>query len=87
MEQMIPFILILGLMYFLIVRPGNLERDAHDKMVASLAKDDQVVTQGGIFGKIVRVSDETVVIEIASNTRITLEKKLVARRVNDAASA
>ena len=80
-EQFIPILLIFGLMYFLIIRPQNQERAAHDALIASLAKDDRVVTQGGIFGKIVSVAAETVVMEIADKTRITLEKNVVARRI------
>ena len=80
-EQFIPIVLIFGLMWLLILRPQNQERAAHEALIASLAKDDRVVTQGGIFGKIVSVATETVVIEIAEKTRVTFEKKFVARRI------
>lgn len=80
-EQFIPIVLIFGLMWLLIIRPQNQERAAHEALIASLAKDDRVVTQGGIFGKIVSVATETVVMEIADKTRVTLEKKFVARRI------
>jgi preprotein translocase subunit YajC len=80
-EQFIPILLILGLMWFLLIRPQNQERAAHEALLASLAKDDEVVTQGGIFGKIVSVGTETVVLQIADRTRITLEKQFVARRI------
>lgn len=80
-EQFIPIIAIFALMYFLLIRPQNQERAAHEALVASLAKDDWVVTQSGIYGQIISVADETVVLEIADKTRITLEKKFVARRL------
>ncbi|MEZ4319782.1 MAG: preprotein translocase subunit YajC [Myxococcota bacterium] len=80
-EQFIPLLLVIGLMYLLIIRPQNQERAAHEALLASLTKDDQVVTTGGIFGKVLSVSTETVVLEIAEKTRITLEKKFVARRI------
>ncbi len=80
-EQFIPILLILGLMWFLLIRPQNQERAAHEALLASLSKDDQVVTQGGIFGKVVSVGTETVVLQIADRTRITLEKQFVARRI------
>ncbi|MCB9676790.1 MAG: preprotein translocase subunit YajC [Alphaproteobacteria bacterium] len=79
--QFIPILLIFGLMYFLIILPQNRERAAHEALLASLTKDDRVVTQGGLFGKIVSVAAETVVLEIAEKTRVTLEKKFVARRI------
>ncbi len=80
-EQILPLFLVFGLMYFLLIRPQNQERAAHEALLASLTKDDSVVTQGGVFGRIVSVSAETVVIEIADKTRVTLEKTAVVRRI------
>lgn len=83
-EQFIPILAIFALMYFLIIRPQNQERAAHEALVASLAKDDWVVTQSGIHGQIVAVAETTVVLEIAEKTKITLEKTFVARRLEGA---
>lgn len=79
--QFVPFIAIFGLMWLLLIKPQNDERKAHEALVASLAKDDRVVTQSGIHGRIVGVSEQTVVLEIAEKTRVTLDKNFVARRV------
>lgn len=79
--QLVPFVAIFGVMWFLLIKPQNDERKAHEALVASLSKDDRVVTQSGIHGRIVGVSDATIVLEIAEKTRVTLDKNFVARRV------
>ena len=81
--DIVPFVLIFGVMYFLILKPQIDEKRAHDQLVASLAKDDRVVTGAGIHGRIVSVAEETLVLEIDSKTRITLEKTAVSRRLGD----
>lgn len=85
-EQFIPILAIFALMYFLIIRPQNQERAALEALIASLAKDDKVVTQSGIFGVVISVADDTIVLEIAEKTRIILEKKFVARRLEGEAA-
>ena len=82
-EQFIPILLIFGIMYFLIIRPQIQEKQEHDALLASLVKDQWVVTQGGLYGTIVTVNENTVVLEIADKTRVTLEKRSVTRRVSD----
>ena len=84
--QFIPIIAIFALMYFLLIKPQNDERNAHEALVASLTKDDKVVTQGGVHGKIVGVDTTTVVLEITDKTRITLDKTFVARRLEETSS-
>lgn len=86
-EQFIPILAIFALMYFLIIRPQNQERAAHEALIASLAKDDKVVTASGIYGTVVSVDNDDIVLEIADKTRILLEKKFVARRLEGEAAA
>lgn len=78
--DIIPFVLIAAVIYFLILKPQIDERRAHESLVASLARDDRVVTSSGIHGKVVDVSTETVVLEIADRTRVTFDKNAVLRR-------
>lgn len=77
----IPFVLMLMVFYFLIIRPQVKEKEAHDRLVAGLAKDDEVVTSSGLHGKVVAVADATLVLEIAKNTRVTLDKVAVVRKL------
>lgn len=81
----LPILLIFGVMYFLVIRPQMQEKGDHDKLVASLAKGDRVVTSSGIHGTVVSVEGDTLSLEIAEKTRITIEKASIARRAGDPA--
>lgn len=77
----IGMMLALGaVLYFLILRPQAQERAAHEDLLQKLAKDDHVVTSSGLHGKVVEVSEELVVLEVGSKTRITFDKAAVSRR-------
>jgi len=77
----IVMLLALGaVLYFLILRPQAQERAAREDLLKKLAKDDHVVTDSGVHGKVVEVSDDLVVLEVASKTRITFDKAAVSRR-------
>lgn len=78
--QFVPMLLVLVVVWFLLIRPQNQERDAHAKLLASLEKDDQIVTASGIHGKIVAVRDDTVILEVGKNAQLTVDKTAVARR-------
>ncbi len=77
-----PLVLILGIFYFLLIRPQQQERNAHDAMLTSLVKGNRVVTTSGIHGRIVAVSDATLVVEIADKTKVTIDKVAIARRLD-----
>jgi preprotein translocase subunit YajC len=66
---------IFAIFYFLIIRPQRRQRDAHEKLLASLQKGDQVVTSGGIIGEVVYLKDSEVTIKSG-------EAKLVVLRSN-----
>jgi preprotein translocase subunit YajC len=77
--QFIPLILILGVFWFLIIRPQQKKQKEHQRMVDSLRKGDKIVTNGGIFGTIVKVGDDRLTLEIASKIQIQLERHQVSR--------
>ena len=77
--QFIPLVLILGVFWFLIIRPQQKKQKAHQRMVDSLNKGDKVVTNGGIFGTIVKVGDDRITLEIASKVQINIERQQVSR--------
>ncbi len=79
----IPMLITLGIFYFLVIRPANQEREAKDKLLTSLAKDDKIVTLSGLWGTVVSVSDQTLELQIAEKTRVTIDKSSVARRQGD----
>jgi len=77
--QFIPLVLILGVFWFLIIRPQQKKQKAHQRMVDSLNKGAKVVTNGGIFGTIVKVGDDRITLEIASKVQINIERQQVSR--------
>ena len=77
--QFIPLVLILGVFWFLIIRPQQKKQKQHLSMVDSLRKGDKVVTNGGIFGTIIKVGDDRITLEIASKVQIQIERQQVAR--------
>ena len=76
----VPLILIFAIMYFLLIRPQQKKLKDHQKMVANVRRGDQVVTQGGIIGKIAKVKDDNEVeIEIATGVKVRVVKSTIAQ--------
>lgn len=70
-QQFVPLILIFAIMYFLLIRPQQKKAKEHQAMVAGLRRGDQVVTQGGIIGKVSKVKDDgELEVEIAEGVKI-----------------
>jgi len=63
---MLPIILMFVILYFLMIRPQMKRQKEHRKMVAGLTRGDEVITTGGILGKVTKVSDSYITIEIGS---------------------
>lgn len=74
----LPLVLIIVVFYFFMIRPQLKKQKDQRKFRESLAKGDKVVTIGGIHGKLVEVKDNTVVIEIAKEMKITVEKSAIS---------
>lgn len=82
--QFIPLLLTLVLAWYFLIKPQQDEQKAHEALIASLQKDDHVVTTSGLHGWIVKIDDEQIVVEIAKNTHVVLDKISVARRIDGA---
>ena len=74
----LPLILIIIVFYFFMIRPQLKKQKETKQFRESLAKGDKVVTIGGIHGKIVELKENTVVIEVATNIRLTIEKAAIS---------
>jgi preprotein translocase subunit YajC len=72
--QLAPLILIFVAFYFLMIRPQQRRMKALQASVAAVKKGDSVVTAGGLIGKVTRVEDTIVEVEIAANTRVRVVK-------------
>ena len=82
-EQFIPLILIFAIMYFLLIRPQQKKVKEHQAMVAALRRGDQVVTQGGIIGKVVKVKEDgEVEVEIADGVKVRVVQSTIATVVS-----
>jgi preprotein translocase subunit YajC len=73
----VPLILIFVVFYFLLMRPQIKRAKEHKKMVEALSKNDEVVTSGGILGRIVKVDDSFMTLEIADGVRIKVQRSAV----------
>jgi len=78
--QFIPLILIFAIMYFLLIRPQQKKMKEHQNMVNNLRRGDQIVTQGGIVGKVTKVEeDNKIKVEIAEGVQVRVIKSTVAQ--------
>ena len=79
----IPIILIFAIMYFLMIRPQQKKIKEHAAMVQALRRGDQVVTQGGLIGKVTKVKeDNEVEVELAANVKVRVVKNTIAQVLN-----
>lgn len=80
MAGLIPLLLIFLIFYFLIIRPQQKKAKEHREMLEGLKKGDNVVTAGGLHGKVVGIADNVVTLEIASNVRVKVSKEYIAAK-------
>lgn len=74
----LPLIVIFAVFYFMLIRPQMKRSKDHKKLVSQLSKGDEVITNGGLLGKITEVSDTFVTLELADNLQIKLQRQAVA---------
>ncbi len=76
--NLIMLVVLFAVFYFLLIRPQTKRVKEHKQMVESLAKGDEIITGGGILGKIINLGDNYVTIEIAPNTQIKVQRQSVS---------
>lgn len=82
-QQFVPLILIFGIMYFLLIRPQQKKAKQHQAMVKALRRGDQVVTQGGMIGKVVKVKDDgEIEVEISDGVKVRIVQSTIATVVS-----
>jgi len=74
----LPLVLIFVVFYFLLIRPQTKRAKEHKTMVEGLAKGDEVVTNGGLLGRITAVGENFVQIKVAENVEVKIQKQAVA---------
>lgn len=73
----LPLILIFAIMYFLLIRPQIKRQKEHKKLIDALAKGDEVLTSGGLVGRVVELSDAFLTLEVAEGTTILMQRSAV----------
>ena len=74
----LPLIVIFAVFYFLLIRPQMKRSKEHRNLVAGLSKGDEVVTNGGLLGRITDVTESFVTVELADNVRVKIQRQAVA---------
>ena len=77
--HMMPFVLMFVIFYFLLIRPQQQKQKEHEQMVKSLAKNDEVITSGGLHGTVVGLKDSSVLLRIAENVKVEVERSAVTQ--------
>ena len=79
--QFLPLVLIFVVFYFLLIRPQTKRAKDHRAMIAALEVGAEVVTQGGILGKVVQLADQFVTLEIADGVQVKVQRHTIAQIV------
>lgn len=77
----LPMIVIFALFWFLLIRPQQKKAKAHTQMVNELQKGDEVITNSGILGKIAKIEDNLILLEVSNNVTITIQKATVSGKL------
>lgn len=81
--SMLPFIIqmvaIIGIFYFLLIRPQRKMAQRHQQLLANLAKNDEVMTEGGLIGTVVHIEEDRVTLRTGENTRVVVLRAKIAK--------
>ncbi|MGH9277924.1 MAG: preprotein translocase subunit YajC [Acidimicrobiales bacterium] len=81
MQPLLALLVTFGLMYVLLIRPQQRRMRQHQAVVSSLRAGDEIVTAGGIYGTVLSVDDETMVLEVAPGVELRVLRAAVSQRV------
>ena len=81
-EFLPPIIVIFALMYFLLIRPQRKQEAARRAMIASIRKNDKILTSGGIYGVVTHVADDELTIRVDENVKLRIAREFVTAVVN-----
>jgi preprotein translocase subunit YajC len=78
LTSLLPLVFIFVVFYFLLIRPQSKKAKEHKQMVEALAKGDEVVTSGGLLGKLVKIGDNFVELELTEGTTVKVQRNAIA---------
>lgn len=76
---MLPLVLMFVVLYFIMIRPQMKRQKEHRAMIEALAKGDEVATSGGVLGKVTRLNESTVHVEIAEGVEVQMQRSAVSQ--------
>ncbi len=81
--SILPLVLMFAIFYFLLIRPQQKKQKQRTAMLGAVKKGDQIVTIGGIHGTVLELKEETVIVKISDNTKVTLERQAINQVLSD----
>ena len=78
----LPMVLIFVLFYFLLIRPQSQRHKKHLQMLTEIQRGDQIVTNGGIIGKVTKSSDDELTVEVADGVKVRVKRSMIADVLN-----
>ena len=75
--NILPLVLIIALFYFMLIMPQQRKTKQHRQMINSLEKDNEVVTAGGVLGKVVSIHESFVTLDVGNGNRMTFQKQSI----------
>jgi len=78
----VPMLLIFVLFYFLLIRPQSQRYKKHQQLLSEIQRGDQIVTNGGLIGKVTKSDEEELTVEIASGVKIRVKRAMIADVLN-----
>jgi preprotein translocase subunit YajC len=79
LQMIIMMVVLFGLMYFMMIRPQMKRQKEHRALIAALSKGDEIVTNGGIAGRVDEVGETFITVEIAANVKVKVQKGSVSQ--------
>ncbi len=81
--QLVPFVAIFAIFYFLMIAPMRKRQKSLQEMVNNLKKGDEVITQGGLYGEVLSLKDDSVVLKLGENVKVRVSRSAVAGMQGD----
>ncbi len=83
MGMLFPFAMMFLIFYVIVFRPQAKQRKQHQAMLGALKKNDEVITNGGIFGKVVNIKPDAITLRVDENVRIDVERSAISKLVKE----
>jgi preprotein translocase subunit YajC len=84
---LVPIMLMLGVMWFFLIRPQQKKQKEHREMIVNLKKGDRIITSGGLYGRITGLTEATLTLEIADKVRVKVSRAHIAGMAQATAQA